>query len=90
MCTTDATMTALTPKQIADRLGISERSVREKAYSGVWPHRRLDKRTLRFTEADYDEILASARRGQTTTVKSLSVDQTKQELVALLTSRRAA
>jgi predicted site-specific integrase-resolvase len=91
MCTADAATTALTPKQIAGRLGISERSVREKVYSGLWPHRRLDKRTLRFTESDYEEILAMARRVQTTTqMKSASVDQTKHELVALLTSRRAA
>lgn len=86
----DGTNSVLTPQQIADRLGISERSVREKAYAGIWPHRRLDKRTLRFSEADYDEILASSHRKPTTAVKSVSVAQTKDELVALLTSRRVA
>lgn len=42
----------LTPKQIADRLGISERSIRERAYTGAGLHLRLDQRTLRFTESD--------------------------------------
>lgn len=90
MSTFDGTPPVLTPKQIADRLGISERSVREKAYSGTWPHLRLDTRTLRFTESDYEEILASAHRPTTTLIENVTVNQRKEELVALLASRRAA
>lgn len=90
MSTTATTLAVLTPKQIADRLGISERSVREKAYTGAWPHLRLDQRTLRFTESDYDEILALAHRPTKTLVRSVTLTQRKDELAALLTSRRAA
>jgi predicted site-specific integrase-resolvase len=90
MSTISGTLPVLTPKQIADRLGISERSVREKAYTGAWPHLRLDQRTLRFTESDYREILASGHRSTTTPVRSVTLTQRKEELAALLTSRRAA
>lgn len=90
MKTKDGTSAVLTPRQLAERLGISERSVREKAYSGIWPHRRLDKRTLRFSEADYNDIMARSYRNPSPTVKMSTAEQAKDELVALLTSRRVA
>ncbi|SDR04025.1 hypothetical protein SAMN04489742_3633 [Arthrobacter crystallopoietes] len=52
-----ASNTLLTPKDMAERLGIPERSVRQKVYGAVWPHRRLDLRTIRFTEDDFRTIL---------------------------------
>jgi predicted DNA-binding transcriptional regulator AlpA len=90
MGTIDGSVSLLTPHQVAIRLGITERSVREKAYAGTWPHRRIDKRTLRFTESDYEEIVASALRSATTTMQKVGVSQLGHDLAALLTSRRAA
>lgn len=80
----------ITPRELGERLGISERAVREKAYSRTWPHRRLDKRTIRFTEKDIEEILSSSKVSPLGPLKEESLDQTKNELVALLTRRRAA
>lgn len=51
----------ITPAELANRLGVSERSVREKCYRRLWRHTRLDARTIRFAPSDVSEILAQAR-----------------------------
>ncbi|NKX50801.1 helix-turn-helix domain-containing protein [Arthrobacter deserti] len=42
----------MTPEQVADKFGVSVRSVREKCRAQKWPHGRLDSRTVRFTPQD--------------------------------------
>lgn len=44
----------MTPEQLAHRLGVSHRMVREMYYTNTWPHLRLNKRTVRFTESHYE------------------------------------
>lgn len=80
----------MTPKDLARRLGISERSVREKVYAGLWPCLRLDSRTLRFEESDYEAILAMSRRRPQTPIGKANGAQDKEDLVRLLTSGRAS
>lgn len=78
----------MTPDRLASRLGISVRSVREKVYAGIWPHLRLDKRTVRFTEDDYEEILAMSRKRPANLAKSVTDSQQKNDLAELLKARR--
>jgi hypothetical protein len=78
----------MTPKDLVERLGISERSVREKVYSQSWPHLRIDKRTVRFTEEDFQEIIESSRRKPTTSIRKASINELSSDLAALLKSRR--
>lgn len=40
----------MSPEQLAERFGVTLRMVREMYYTNVWPHLRLNKRTVRFTE----------------------------------------
>ena len=45
------------PDELAGRMGFSLRMVREMYYTNAWPHLRLNQRTVRFTESDYEQIL---------------------------------
>lgn len=77
----------LTPEQVADRLGISVRAVREKVYQGKWPHLRLDGRTMRFTEEHVLEIVRSSAQPGSVTPASRSSRDAAKELAALLRRR---
>lgn len=78
----------LTPEQVAARLGLSVRSVRERVYRGTWPHLRLDGRTIRFTEEQFKEIVdSSSRFGKSASTLDARRDAGK-ELAALLSGRR--
>lgn len=78
----------LTPEQVANRLGVSVRSVREKVYRGTWPHLRIDGRTIRFSEEQLQGIVESAARsGNSVSTRRPGRDAGK-ELAALLNSRR--
>lgn len=88
MVVTEAANEIFTPKQIAERLGITERSVREKVYAGLWPHLRIDKRTIRFTENDFGEIISNSQRRPAVLVRKVSINQTKNDLALLLKARR--
>jgi DNA-directed RNA polymerase sigma subunit (sigma70/sigma32) len=56
----------LTPEQLAERLGVPLRMVREMYYTNSWPHLRLNKRTVRFTDEHLEQIIAMSERRPTT------------------------
>ena len=80
----------MTPEQLAERLGVPLRTVREMYYTKAWPHLRLNKRTVRFTEAHYEEILALSERRPATPIRKTASAQQASELAALLGGRRSA
>ena len=49
-----------TVAQVADILQIDVRAVRAKARAGTWPSLDLGPRTIRFTQAHLESILASS------------------------------
>lgn len=79
-----------TPEELAERLGVSLRMVREMYYTGTWPHLRLNKRTVRFTESHYEQIIAMSERRPTTEIHKTSTAQKASELAELLGRRRSA
>jgi len=84
-----ATHEILTPKRIAERLGTTERSLRERFAPGQGPpeHRSADNR---LTENDFNDIVAGSQRRPRTRVEKDSVDQMKEALMVLLKARRTA
>lgn len=80
----------LTPEQLAERLGVSLRTVREMYYTGTWPHLRLNKRTVRFTEDHYEQILALSERSPTSAISKSTTAQKASELAYLLGPRKSA
>ena len=80
----------MTPEQLARRLGVSLRMVREKYYTGAWPHLRLNKRTVRFTEAHLEEIMQMSERRPSSKIKNTTTSQKATELAELLNKRRPA
>lgn len=80
----------MTPEQLAKRLGVSLRMVREMYYSGAWPHLRLNKRTVRFTEAHLEEIIRMSERRPTSKIRKTTTSQKAAELAELLNQRRPA
>jgi excisionase family DNA binding protein len=55
-------MILLTPSETAQRLGISERTLRGLRRAGEIAYVALDARKIRHTESDIDEYLALRRR----------------------------
>ncbi|MET3142479.1 UNVERIFIED_ORG: putative site-specific integrase-resolvase [Arthrobacter sp. UYEF2] len=80
----------MSPEQLAERLGISLRMVREMYYTSTWPHLRLNRRTVRFTESHFEQILALSEQRAVTTIKKASSAQKAAELAQLLGQKRAA
>ncbi|MBG6192340.1 excisionase family DNA binding protein [Arthrobacter sp. CAN_A212] len=78
----------MSPKEVAVRLGISERSVREKVYQGVWLHLRFDKRTVRFSEENLDEIISMAYRSGSLTPQPVVEMDEGAALAMLLQGRK--
>jgi hypothetical protein len=73
----------LKPEEVAERLGISVRSLRQKCSLG-WPHRRLDSRTIRFTHGDVEEIIELSARRPVAAAKKTIQAEVQSELVDLL------
>ena len=80
----------MSPDQLAERLGVSLRMVREMYYTNTWPHLRLNKRTVRFTEYHYEQILELSEKRPTTLVRKTTSAQKASELAALLSQKRPA
>jgi DNA-directed RNA polymerase sigma subunit (sigma70/sigma32) len=80
----------LTPEQLAERLGVSLRMVREMYYTNTWPHLRLNKRTVRFTQVHLEEIIAMSERRPTTPVRDVTLAQKADELAQLLGRKKSA
>jgi excisionase family DNA binding protein len=55
----------LTTAQAADRLQLSEETVRDWARSGFLPHARLSRKTLRFRASDLDDLMTEHLEPQT-------------------------
>lgn len=64
--------------------------VREMHYTSTWPHLRLNKRTVRFTEDHFEQILALSEQRPVTMVSKSSSDEKASELAKLLTQKRPA
>lgn len=79
-----------TPEELAGRLGVSLRMVREMYYTDTWPHLRLNKRTVRFTASHYEQIIAMSERRPATQIRKTSTAQKASELAELLGRRRSA
>lgn len=79
-----------TPEQLAERLGVSLRMVREMYYTNTWPHLRLNKRTVRFTEEHFEQIIAMSERRPTTVVRDVTLAQKASELADLLDRKKSA
>lgn len=80
----------MTPEQLAERLGVSLRMVREMYYTDKWPHLRLNKRTVRFTDAHFEQIIAMSERRPTTVMRNVTSAQKASELAELLGRKRSA
>jgi predicted site-specific integrase-resolvase len=80
----------MSPDQLAERLGVSLRMVREMYYTNTWPHLRLNKRTVRFTEHHYEQILELSEQRPTTLVRKTTSAQKASELAELLSQKRPA
>ena len=50
-----------TVADVAQALGVAERYVREKARLRQWPHRRLARNAVAFSDEDYAEVLELIR-----------------------------
>lgn len=79
----------MTPEQLAQRLGVSLRMVREMYYTNTWPHLRLNKRTVRFTESHYEQILNLSERRPTSSVRKTNSATASAELAELLAKKIA-
>lgn len=80
----------MTPEQLAERLGVSLRMVREMYYTNAWPHLRLNKRTVRFTESHYEQILELSEQRPTSVVRKSASANKAAELAELLGKKRSA
>ncbi len=88
--TTDNRNELMTPEQLGERLGVSLRMVREMYYTNTWPHLRLNKRTVRFTESHYEEILELSEKRPTSLVRKTTSANKAAELAELLGKKRSA
>lgn len=79
-----------TPEELAERLGVTLRMVREMYYTNAWPHLRLNKRTVRFTESHYEQIIAMSERRPATEIRKTSSAQKASELAELLQKKKSA
>lgn len=79
-----------TPEELAERLGVSLRMVREMYYTNTWPHLPLNKRTVRFTQSHYEQIIAMSERRATTEIGKTTSAQKASELAELLGRKRSA
>jgi len=59
------------PQDIADLFGVSRETVLRKCREGKWPHRRLTKQTIIFTEEDLAALLESCREGSLDAARQL-------------------
>lgn len=80
----------MSPAQLADRMGISLRMVREMYYTNAWPHLRLNQRTVRFTEHHYVQILELSEQRPVTLIRKTNTVTKVAELAELLSKGRAA
>lgn len=80
----------MSPEQLAERMGISIRMVREMYYTNSWPHLRLNKRTVRFTECHYEQILELSEQRPVTLIRKTNTGTKVAELAELLSGKRAA
>ena len=80
----------MTPEDLAERLGVSLRLVREMYYTKTWPHLRLNKRTVRFTEQHYEEILHLSEQRPASRIRRTTSATKAAELAELLTKKRTA
>ncbi|TSE15809.1 hypothetical protein B1A87_007760 [Arthrobacter sp. KBS0703] len=88
--TTEYRNELMTPDDLAQRLGVSLRMVREMYYTNTWPHLRLNKRTVRFTENHYEQILELSEQRSTSQVRKTTSADASAELAKLLTRKRSA
>lgn len=80
----------MSPEQLAERMGISLRLVREMYYTDTWPYLRLNQRTVRFTEHHYEQILELSERQPVTLIRKTNTATKAAELGELLNRKRAA
>jgi hypothetical protein len=80
----------MSPEQLAKRMGISLRMVREKYYTNTWPHLRLNQRTVRFSESHYEQILELSEQRPVTPIRKTITATKAAELAELLSGKRAA
>ncbi|WP_156507333.1 hypothetical protein [Arthrobacter sp. OY3WO11] len=80
----------MTPEQLAKRLGVSLRMVREMYYTASWPHLRLNKRAVRFTEDHYNQIIGMSERRASTVMSRATSSHKASGLAALLGSKKSA
>jgi excisionase family DNA binding protein len=85
-----STIELWTPEQLAERLGVSLRTVREMYYTNTWPHLRINKRTVRFTEEHFEQIIAMSERRPTTVMRDVTSAQKASELADLLGRKKFA
>lgn len=57
------TPTIRTPQDLADMFNLSRETVLRKCREGKWPHRRLTKQKIVFTDDDLAAILEASRAG---------------------------
>lgn len=88
--TTEYRNELMTPDDLAHRLGVSLRMVREMYYTNAWPHLRLNKRTVRFTENHYEQILELSEQRPTSQVRKTTSANASAELAQLLSRKRSA
>jgi hypothetical protein len=65
----------MSPDELAERLGVALRMVREMYYTNTWPHLRLNKRTVHCTEHLHEQILELSERRPATAGSRGSVGQ---------------
>lgn len=80
----------MSPEQLAERMGVTLRLVREMYYTNTWPHLRLTQRTVRFTESHYEQILDLSERQPATLIRKTTTSSKAAELAKLLSRRPAA
>lgn len=80
----------MSPEQLAERMGVSLRMVREMYYTSAWPHLRLNRRTVRFTEHHYEQILELSEQRPATLIRKTTTSSKAAELAELLSRKPAA
>jgi hypothetical protein len=80
----------MTPEQLAKRMDISLRMVREKYCTNNRPHLRLYNRTVRFSEAHYEQILELSKQWPVTPIRKTITATKAAELAELFSGTRAA
>lgn len=69
---------ALTPAEVAERIGASEWFVKRLAREGTVEHLRVDNRKVRFTEEQYEALVAHLTKQPLSAAQSLATSRSRR------------